>query len=392
MGVCPTHTVTVPQHIGLVTVGGAAWMGGANYVRHLAAALHAAAPGTQTSFICGDTLLNDWREVQPRIDVLTRSTFLRQLWNSEGTLRRAVQRAGIEFVYPITYDNQYNLGMRFPIGKQLGGAAWCGWIPDFQHRYLPQLFAPEEIRQRENGIAQLIEEAPRVVLSSRNAAADFCRFYPAYREKAEVLTFATMPMQLSESSVPAASNAPDRFFLVCNQFWKHKNHQVVFDALRLLRKRGVTPTVLCTGRMDDLRDRTYGDALRAALSNDCLDDQVRLLGIIPRTEQIALMRRALAVIQPSLFEGWSSVVEDARALGRPCLLSDLPVHREQNPPGARFFPPTAPEVLADLLAEAFLNWRAGPDLAAEAVAQEDARTRLRDVGMNFLRIAAIGNS
>lgn len=54
-------------------------------------------------------------------------------------------------------------------------------------------------------------------------------------------------------------------------------------------------------------------------------------------------------MQPSLFEGWSSFVEEARALGLPALLSDIPVHREQNPPGAKYFDPHDPEQLAGLL-------------------------------------------
>ncbi|MEO8352985.1 MAG: glycosyltransferase, partial [Chthoniobacteraceae bacterium] len=97
---------------------------------------------------------------------------------------------------------------------------------------------------------------------------------------------------------------------------------------------------------------------------------------------------AIAIIQPSLFEGWSTVVEDARALGRPCLLSDLGVHREQNPPGAHFFPPHSAEALADLMAEAWENWPAGPDAVAEAAARQRVETRLVEVGRRFLEIAA----
>jgi glycosyltransferase involved in cell wall biosynthesis len=99
------------------------------------------------------------------------------------------------------------------------------------------------------------------------------------------------------------------------------------------------------------------------------------------------MRRALAIVQPSLFEGWSTVVEDARALGRPCLLSDLAVHREQDPPGARFFDPRSPEALAELLAEVWEKWPAGPDFEEERYAHARALVRLDRVGLRFLEIA-----
>ena len=44
------------------------------------------------------------------------------------------------------------------------------------------------------------------------------------------------------------------------------------------------------------------------------------------------MRQSVAVLQPSLFEGWSTTVEEAKSIGKTILLSDIPVHREQAPP------------------------------------------------------------
>ena len=49
------------------------------------------------------------------------------------------------------------------------------------------------------------------------------------------------------------------------------------------------------------------------------------------------IRASAAVIQPSQFEGWSTVIEDARALGKPLIASDFPVHLEQNIPNSSFF-------------------------------------------------------
>lgn len=376
-----------PAHIGLAAVGGPGWMGGMNYVRHLAAAIEAASPGRRVSFVCGEALLPHWRDAAPLIRVPMKPPLLSKITGrAAGRLRRPIERAGIDFLYPLTYDNSYNLGLDFPIGDRLGAARWAGWIPDFQHRHLPELFSPEECRRRDETIAQLVEEAPAVVFSSESAAADFAGFFPRQRGKAKVLTFATTPFDLPADDA-ALADAPGRFFLVCNQFWKHKNHLLVFEALGLLHARGIHPMVLCTGQIDDHRDRAYAGRVQAALTRDGLGDRVRLLGLVPRARQIALMRRAIAIIQPSLFEGWSTVVEDARVLGRPCLLSDLAVHREQNPPGARFFPPRSAEALAEQMAELWENGTPGPDPAAEEAARVRAEARLVEVGRRFLEIA-----
>ena len=376
-----------PQHLGLLAVGGAGWMGGANYVRHLAAAVRAAAPAARVSVVCGDPLRKDFQEMQPLLPVAVHRSLLARLVKPRAPLAQIVETERIDFVYPVTYDNQYNLGVRFPIGSQFGSAAWAGWIPDFQHRYLPEFFPPEEIRRRDMLIDKLVSEATRVVFSSQSAAADFRTFYPESAAKADVLTFATTPLELREDDGTDVEDVPERFFLICNQFWKHKNHGVVFEALRILRARGTRPTVLCTGQIDDHRDRTFASQMRTELQRDGVAEQVKLLGLVSRARQIALLRRAVAIIQPSLFEGWSTVVEDARALGRPCLLSDIAVHREQSPPRARFFPPRDAETLAEVLSEAWSSWAAGPDLAAESEARQRAEVRLTEVGRCFLEMA-----
>ncbi len=371
--------MSFPQHVGLVALGGAGWMGGSNYVRGLAAAIHASSPATKVSFICPKNLLPDWRNDASVIAVKTQRTLRARLFDRTPQLPKVIAEAGIEFVYPVTYASA------FLLDSQLSACAWAGWIPDFQHRYLPNFFTGKDIVWREDRIALLAEKATRVVLSSESAANDFREFFPAHAAKARVFTFATPPLALRDADL-ALDDVPPRFLLVSNQFWKHKNHGVILDALRILQARGVRPIVLCTGQLVDHRDPEYAGTIRAALEKDGLGEQVKLLGLIPREEQVGLMRRAVAIVQPSLFEGWSTIVEDARTLGRPCLLSGIAVHREQNPPGARFFDPHSPEALADLIAEAWADWPAGPDRDAENAAHGRAVARLAEVGSRFLAL------
>ena len=61
------------------------------------------------------------------------------------------------------------------------------------------------------------------------------------------------------------------------------------------------------------------------------------------------MRRAVAVIQPSLCEGWSTSIEDAKALGRHVMASDIAVHREQLGDDADLFRGDDAGALAALL-------------------------------------------
>ena len=100
----------------------------------------------------------------------------------------------------------------------------------------------------------------------------------------------------------------------------------------------------------------------------------------------SLMRTAAVVIQPSRFEGWSSVVQDCKALGRPLLCSDIPVHREQAKDALGFFPCDSATLLAEILAE---NWPAlepGPDPVVEARALTAEREFARAHGQRLLSL------
>ena len=61
------------------------------------------------------------------------------------------------------------------------------------------------------------------------------------------------------------------------------------------------------------------------------------------------MKDSEVVINPSKFEGWSTTVEEAKSLGKNIILSDIPVHREQNPKWGIYFDPNNPNQLASII-------------------------------------------
>jgi glycosyltransferase involved in cell wall biosynthesis len=180
---------------------------------------------------------------------------------------------------------------------------------------------------------------------------------------------------------------PSRYFVICNQFWSHKNHALVVRALEILAKRDLRPVVVCTGALVDFRQPDCAERLLQQMHRAGVSSQVVLLGLVPRRLQVEIIRRSLAVVQPSLFEGWSTVVEDARVLGKPSMLSDLDVHREQNPPGANFFARDDANALAAVMESAWAQLNPGPDRDAEARARQRGEARIAEIGNRLLAIA-----
>jgi glycosyltransferase involved in cell wall biosynthesis len=165
---------------------------------------------------------------------------------------------------------------------------------------------------------------------------------------------------------------PERFALVVNQFWAHKNHGVVVDALGQLAARGRGLPVVMVGGLGDYRDPQglYLSSLLQQIARGRVGEHLWMLGKVPFGDLVDLLRCAAVVVQPSRFEGWNTTVQDALALGRPVLCSDIEVHREQAPGAVGFFGCDRPDQLAGLLEERWEALAAGPDLDRERAALE----------------------
>jgi glycosyltransferase involved in cell wall biosynthesis len=234
-----------------------------------------------------------------------------------------------DVIYPYT-----NL---IPVGKKQ-----IHWIPDFQERYLPQFFTVEDIEARKKNQLKRGAKGNIVVFSSNDAKNDFERFYPDYQSELRLLRFATtLPTtdHLDINTLKDKYGIQGKYFFCPNQFWQHKNHIVLLEALSLLKKENHDFQVVLSGSSDDYRNKDYFQTLKTYIAEQNIENLLCFVGFIDREAQIKLMEAAEAIIQPSLFEGWSTVVEDAKAINQYLIVSNLKVHQEQLDRNALFFEP-----------------------------------------------------
>jgi glycosyltransferase involved in cell wall biosynthesis len=282
------------------------------------------------------------------------------------------------------------IDLEFPV-FEVGERPWPSlyWIPDFQHAAMPQLFSSEELRWREATYSRIAQQHGVLLLSSQATLSDFRRLFPDAAVSPRVWSFCS---SLGAGEQGGANprdkyGLPEKFLYVPNQFWVHKDHATVVRALGLLRAKGLAPTVVCTGLQEDYRHPDHFRALMEDAGTSGVAAQIRCLGIVPREDQLEIFRHAAAVVQPSLFEGWSTVVEDTKSLGRPLILSDIPPHLEQAPGAAHFFRAGSPEDLAQVLEAAWPTLVPGPDSSAERTALDATVRRRPELARAFMAIA-----
>lgn len=280
------------------------------------------------------------------------------------------------------------------MGEPLEGSGIpaLGWIPDFQHRHFPQFFSSAECADRDSSFARIAEKSSRVILISDSARKDFAKFLPQYRDRGRVLRpICQIPDSVYETDptlVCRLYNLPEKFFFLPGQFWKHKNHITVFRAVSKLKREGAPVLVACSGQANDYREPQFFSGLLQEISKLDIRDCVAFLGVLPRDHVFQLMRQSVAVLNPSLFEGFGMTVDEARCLGKATLLSDIGPHREQNPPRGVFFDPLDEKNLAECMLQIWTQNTAGPARESEKAHRLTADERMRHYADSFMEIVA----
>jgi glycosyltransferase involved in cell wall biosynthesis len=365
------------MRIGLLDQTARNWAAGASFTRMLLSCLELAKNGSEDNGDVDVIFLS-----RSKVNALPspfRSIFVgeqpdRTQW-SEG-----IKDAGLDVVVPVRDYTVFDVDLPF-----------VGWIPDFQHLRLPELFDQGEINFRNQFFSAIAQKSRLILLSSESARMDFEEFFPDHAAKARVAHFPSLLWTFDREDDSAALrkfNLPRKFALVANQFWQHKNHRILPAALGLLKRRSVEIDLVVTGLPSDYRS-PENKPLSEFFQESAIEGvtgSVHFLGQVPYRDLVAIMRAATLIIQPSFFEGWSTSIEDSKALGRPLVCSDIPVHREQVPDALGFFDPTKPAVLADLLAKIYPDLPPGPDIEREEVALELARKRAFGYGCELLEM------
>jgi glycosyltransferase involved in cell wall biosynthesis len=374
--------------VAFTLIGGRNWTGGYNYLFNLIDTLaeYQSARITPILFAgedCGEVLagLASKQKIElvttPWMNVRRQKVSLAQalFWGCDIRMRGLFKQHRIDRVF----ENAQFFGWRL-------GIPAIAWIPDFQHRALPGLFSRSAWWKREIGFRVQVAGGRTIMLSSEDARRDCESYYPSTRGHTRTVCFAVPPgppLSFQEAREVADSyGLPEQFIFLPNQFWRHKNHLLVLEALSILKRRGKRMVVAASGKQEDPRDPGYFPGFLERLERHGLQQEFRLLGLIPSAHIRPLMRACVAMLNASLFEGWSTTVEEARALGTPMVLSDLDVHREQMGDRAIYFERNSAQSLADALENLDVLDEAQRALLAEA-ARANAANRVRKFSEDF---------
>lgn len=366
------------------------WLGGKTYLRNLFSSLDVLPDRPLTPVLFGGEGQTGDRVDFSGIEFVTTPMFDRKTpaWLMRKVLAKAAKK-DLMLIRDLQRRGISVLSHSIPLGNQ-STIKTIGWIPDFQHVHLPEFFTAEERARRDREYAEICTSYDKVIVSSECAGADLRAFSPQYAHKAELLRFVANPMPLSDctslTELERIYSFKGPYFILPNQFWAHKNHRAVLTALQMLKKQNRPALVLATGSTKDYRNPAFFPSLMQYAKECDVEDCFRVLGQIPFEHLAGLLRDAIALINPSRFEGWSTSVEEAKSTGKQVILSDISVHKEQAPERGLYFSADDPEALAQFMATSTDRFDKSADTDFQLRARGLVPSRLKAFAQAYLAI------
>jgi glycosyltransferase involved in cell wall biosynthesis len=243
-----------------------------------------------------------WRHLQRRLRLV--SAFERQL------LKR-----GCDLVYFVRQSELSGLLQRLN---------FIATLFDLCHRDTPEFPEVREFGEfwtRERYFSTHLTGATLILADSAALAAAAAHRYGVDGERLLVMPFA--PAAFLDAR--AANDKPtvlrkyalaEGYLFYPAQFWAHKNHVRILEALVILRERGQHPRVVFSGGdKGNLRHVTSFVGKRA------LGEQVRFLGFVPAEDVRGLYEGCSAVVMPTYFGPTNLPPLEAWMVGRPLIYS-----------------------------------------------------------------------
>ena len=200
---------------------------------------------------------------------------------------------------------------------------------DIQHVHFPQFFSKIRLRARFLRFENSALAATKIQASSNFIKEDLLDFFKFLSpEKIIVITEGVKLKEFSKSTkinIKKKYSLPEKFLFFPATLWKHKNHLLVLNALKLIENKHKIkiPLILSGGK-----NNAYEEIMSFINKNDM--DYVQYLGKVSFEELIALYQNAYCLVTAVLYESSSLPILEAAASGLPVIASNTPPNKEMG--------------------------------------------------------------
>ncbi len=238
-----------------------------------------------------------------------------------------------------------------------------GTVHDLMHRYeshFPEVSGESETAYREWLYSNMLEQAKGILVDSEigkqhvmecygvNPDKVFVQPYiaPAYIYKAE---------QQFDAILKPHPELPEKYLFYPAQFWQHKNHQSIVEAVHMLNDEGIRIHFVFVGtNTEAVRAENYNNLI-GLIEKYSLQDQFTFLGYVDDKEMPGLYRHARGLVMPTFFGPTNIPPLEAFVMECPVAISRIYAMPDQLEDAALFFDPKSVSELADCIRTLWTN-------------------------------------
>jgi glycosyltransferase involved in cell wall biosynthesis len=260
-------------------------------------------------------------------------------WAFRTWFERSLEEEGVDLVWFATsYAEECDVPFIFTVLD----------LAHVEQPWYPEISRDGEWERRQHRYSRFLSKASAVVVPNEAGERSVKRHFPVRGNRILRLPHPTPRFALQAGDDPGTREVLERhriegpYLFYPAQFWAHKNHYTLLEAIAELERRDLRYRAVCVG--SDRGQLQYVHDVARRLS---IEDRVSTLGFVEPRELIALYRHAHALVFLSLFGPENLPPLEAFALGCPVVAADVPGAREQMGDAALLVPATDAAKVAD---------------------------------------------
>jgi len=218
-------------------------------------------------------------------------------------------------------------------------------------RYFPEVFNNNEWSYREELYNNMLFRAAYIVTGNETGKIEILDNYSVNPDKIRTIPFPVSEFCLDKNLVEKEiKNIKKPFIFYPAQFWAHKNHISIIEAIAILRDNNITIYCYFTGK--DYGNLEY---ISEQIKKYKLENQIFILGFIETSELLFLYKNALAMVYLSLLGPNNLPPLEAAVLGCPLIYSNIKGHLEQMENIGIVVNATDPNEVSNAISSLYLN-------------------------------------
>lgn len=231
------------------------------------------------------------------------------------------------FNVPVAYPGRYVMTLHDLLWHNQHDAR-ATTLPAWQYAFkrLAYKFVSEQAVRRAQAVfvpTQVVAQDVEKLIGRKNGVLVLSEGIPELYEKADI----------------SVKKSSERYCVYTGNLYPHKNFITILRALQFDAKMKL--------KVVGARSIFMEESIEAAKELG-VSEQVEWLGFVSDEDLIPLYQSAVALIQPSLAEGFGLTGLEALSVGCPIIVSEIPVFREVYGKMAHYFPTLSPLALSSM--------------------------------------------